>query len=353
MSRPLAAFVALLSVGPLAAPASAAGSCEGAPTTLLPTSDGATIALHHLRGAGPPVLMVHGISSNYRFFCQSADYGLGPALQAAGWDVWLLDLRGHGSAEVGLDGAPQVHGWTVDDYGQADLPAAVAHVQAETGFQRIAYIGHSMGGMVAAVYMASGRAEGNLSTVIALGSPVSFDHDKRSSLLDMGQSMMGFWGRSLRRVNSPRAGRVVARLGPLPGGAADLLYTRDNMPPGSLDPMLRTIASPMSKEELQHFHTMLAAGGLVSADGQIDWVKRLNNVQIPFLGVAGAADNIAAPYSVEAYVNNMGGERMFFLAGTASGLEEDYGHLDLGLGKNVSTELLPRLRAWLGAHAPL
>ena len=56
-----------------------------------------------------------------------------------------------GSAMETAEGTPQRHGWTVDDYGQHDVDAAIRHIQAETGRSQVAVVGHSMGGMVMAV----------------------------------------------------------------------------------------------------------------------------------------------------------------------------------------------------------
>ena len=115
------------------------------------TEDGATIALHHHPGDGPPVLIVHGISSNHRCWDLSPERSVATALVAAGFDPWLLDLRGHGDALTDAQGRRQWGGWTMDDYGQHDVPAAVAYVLAQTGEDKIGYVGHSLGGMIGAV----------------------------------------------------------------------------------------------------------------------------------------------------------------------------------------------------------
>lgn len=64
------------------------GRCATASTALVRTEDGATIGLHHHLGAGgegrgQPVLLVHGVSSNHRFFDLDADHGLGPGWRRA------------------------------------------------------------------------------------------------------------------------------------------------------------------------------------------------------------------------------------------------------------------------------
>ena len=50
------------------------------------------------------------------------------ALQRAGMDAWLIDLRGHGEALRFADGQKQRHGWSLDDYGAQDLHTAIEHI---------------------------------------------------------------------------------------------------------------------------------------------------------------------------------------------------------------------------------
>src|SRR5687767_5683513 len=63
------------------------------------TDDGADIVLEHLPTiGGPAVVLVHGISSNHLFWDLEPQRSLAQHLQRQGYDVWNLDLRGHGTA---------------------------------------------------------------------------------------------------------------------------------------------------------------------------------------------------------------------------------------------------------------
>ena len=121
----------------------ALSTCPEAESVRLHTSDGAPIQLHRHPGDGQPVLVVHGISSNHRCWDLSPERSLAVALAEAGYDAWLLDLRGHGDAIVP---EARTHGWTVDDYGGRDMHRAITHIQGQTGAERVAIVGHSMGG---------------------------------------------------------------------------------------------------------------------------------------------------------------------------------------------------------------
>jgi threonine dehydrogenase-like Zn-dependent dehydrogenase len=58
--------------------------CALATTTRVDTADGATIALHHHPAAGPPVILVHGISSNHHFWDLDAEHSFAEWLAVRG-----------------------------------------------------------------------------------------------------------------------------------------------------------------------------------------------------------------------------------------------------------------------------
>ena len=95
----------------------------------VPTDDGAEIVLTRYAHPGAvAVVLCHGISSNARFWDLAPERSLAIDLHDRGYDVWNLDLRGHGLAERTGKGRLQRPGWTVDDYAKHDLPAAFAEV---------------------------------------------------------------------------------------------------------------------------------------------------------------------------------------------------------------------------------
>ena len=105
---------------------------------------------------GTPVLLVHGFSQN-RHAWTAGD--LVKALVREGLDVHILELRGHGDsgravqrARAAARGATLPHdldyGWDFSDYFLSDVPTAIDAVKARTGCKKVAYCGHSMGGLI-------------------------------------------------------------------------------------------------------------------------------------------------------------------------------------------------------------
>lgn len=143
------------------------------------TADGWTLAITRFPGpsaGGQPILLVHGFSQN-RLAWTSGD--LIPSLHAHGFDVHVLELRGHGRSSVARQREVARAGrralpvtldylWDFSDYWLHDAPAAVEAVKARTGAQRVAFCGHSMGGLIG--YALAARRD-DLLCLGTVGSP--------------------------------------------------------------------------------------------------------------------------------------------------------------------------------------
>jgi len=308
-------------------------------TEPLPTADGAILALQHLPAAGHPILLVHGLSSNHHSF-DLHGRGLAIELQAAGYDVWMLDLRGRLESQP----PPGRAAWTLDDYGRVDVAAAVQRIRSQTGHERIAYLGHSMGGMVLSIYHHWHGADA-LGPAVVLGSPIDFHHP--DPLLQAGaRSMRG--AKLLGRVPSPTAGHLAA-LFPRTRRVDRLLFDAEGTSKDTRRQMYRGVVSPMYAAELGHLRGIVDAGRLVSSDGAIDYVESLEDWSTPLLVVAGRADRIAPPDRVVTWLDATSAQTTtFWVAGTNRQYASEYGHLDLILADRADAELHRDIVAWLG-----
>ena len=89
---------------------------------------------------GPPLILLHGITSSARTWWRVA-----PELAGCGYQVYGFDMPGHGESD------------TIDTHAIADIAALIAQAARSLQLERPALIGHSWGG----------------ATVLALGSLVS------------------------------------------------------------------------------------------------------------------------------------------------------------------------------------
>jgi pimeloyl-ACP methyl ester carboxylesterase len=92
------------------------------------------VSLHvgHWPGAGPAVMMVHGLTANHRTWLTIA-----PELQAAGYNVFALDLRGRGKSSKPLGK------YNIERHA-ADIHACIEQL----GLGRVHLIGHSLGATI-------------------------------------------------------------------------------------------------------------------------------------------------------------------------------------------------------------
>jgi polyhydroxyalkanoate synthase len=316
------------------------------------TEDGATVALRRYPANGPPVVLVHGISSNHRTWDLDAERSLARALQAQGLDAWLLDLRGHGLARRDGQGHPQRSGWTMDDYGRYDLPAAIDHVRQESGHDRVGYVGHSMGGMVAAIYTTL-HGDAALSSLVVVGSPVDFGQPEPLLRLARAGGPVATIGGTLP---TPALARAAALLDRSPLFVDPLLFNPANVSAQARRDLYRSIVSPLSRGEVAQLRQMIAQGAFRSRDGQVDYLAGLSALRVPLLVIAGRGDSVAPVDRVAPWIEASGSPvEELVVASRANGFQHDYGHLDLAMGDAAPAELYPRIITWVqegAARAP-
>lgn len=106
-----------------------------------------------------PVLLGHCLSgSAVDFFINSphddsldissCSNNLGICLVSKGYDVWAMNFRGNEYSQ-GSSGAsannPLYWDFSMDEFAEQDLPAAISYIQRKTGIRSIGYVGHGHG----------------------------------------------------------------------------------------------------------------------------------------------------------------------------------------------------------------
>lgn len=316
------------------------------------TADGWRLALHRRHplpgGSGFPVILCAGYACNRHFLDYDERYSLARFLARAGFDSWVLELRGRGMAhpEPGM-GASWT--WTFDDLAAFDVPAAIDYVASVTG-RPVMWVGHSMGGML--LYAYCGRVApslGPLCAGITMASPVAFPGSAPELL-----SRLGLFLLSVPLTETIHQRWVLGALWGLLGRSSVVSV---GMNPGNIDRnavgrALRLSLENVSRAKLQQFAQWSQRGEFCSVDGRIDYREALADVTLPLFVIAGAADRIATPEAVAAALRHLPTTGAHYIElSRANGHAADYGHVDIVLGRAAPDDVFPKIARWLESQA--
>ncbi len=292
-----------------------------------------------------PVLLIHGYGQN-RYTWHLPSRSFSNHLAQAGFDVFNLDLRGHGRSRH-LGARRPNH---ITDFVREDVPAAVDEVRRLSGNRPVFLVGHSLGGLVS--YAAAGPLNGAVAGVATLGSPYLFTQgswplrmlsgamlalDRRSSFGQGAVGLKGF-GEAMRLARV----FVESPIFPLPIRG----FARGSMEAAVLDQHMSLAMDSGSIAVLRNMFLDAAEarqrghrlGGLYGYAGTFEALN------LPLLVIAGAEDDIAPPASVEPAFR------------FSRALDKTYrifprGHIDLVIGRDSPSTVWPLLEGWLRARA--
>ncbi len=240
----------------------------------LPSHDGGTIKVVS-RGAGPTIVLMHGITLSLRSWVLQLD-----ALPELGFRVVAFDHRGHGDSVAGTTG-----------HSLENLAADVATVLEQLDLRDVLLVGHSMGGIAVEAFalehpdVAHERVRGLvlLSTLARAPFMGTFGARKLIGALSRQAPAVGVF------MQPPNLGFLLARLG----------YGRDPLP--SHVELNRQMILDCDPETVQ-----LALGALL----ELDLVDDIAAIDLPTLVITGSADLIAPPFESRRIAQRIPGARL-------------------------------------------
>jgi polyhydroxyalkanoate synthase subunit PhaC len=295
-----------------------------------------------------PILLCPGLSSTRFTFDLGESFSLARHLSEAGYDVWVMELRGHGFSEKPGFFRGKSFGWNFDDHILEDAPAALHHVLKTTRSKKVHWIGHSVGGILGFAYL-SQTPQAPIASLTAVASSLDYscgpcDFRELSRLLPLARIFPFVPFGWMSRTIAPFLARF--------HGLFEKLYAwPENMLPFAFRTLAANNFVTISSPVLEQLATALKEGGLVSQDGKIRYFEDLKNIKTPVLAIAGDQDRQCGSVAVQQTLDSVGSEvKELAIFGPKQGHQSHYGHFDLLVGKKSKDEVFPKILSWVEKH---
>ena len=250
-------------------------------------------------------------------------------LAARGVDVWVPELRGHGTSH-----APRFD-WRLDEYLYYDLPAILDAVLEHSGATHVDWVGHSMGGILLMGYGAL-HPEAPIARGVTIGSALDYtvggtDFERYMPLRPLLELLKVVPYGGLVHVISPITGvppRRIERFHVWP----------DNIEPAMVRRIYARCFHAIPTSLLVSLATTFEDEGLRLRKGEA-LLEAAPMFSAPLLMLAGDRDAQVSEAAIHAAAKLIGHNARVMTFGPSHGHAHHYGHFDLILGRNAPTEV--------------
>lgn len=290
-----------------------------------------------------PILFVHGFGSNQNNFLLPYEQSIVSYLKNHNFDCWTMDLRGCKSSRPPFG---KTH-WdaSIDDVLVYDLQAVIEFILKMTGYKKLFWIGHSLGGMLLYAYLIY-KGNNKIAGGITLGSPIGFVNTKINvpSILVQFQKLFPNFVFLLFRMLIPilkffKIGNSVFPVNPS--------NINVNMTAWDLCKMVE----PPSPKMVDEMMAWVNEKKWVMLNGQLNILEHLSELNIPLLLFYAPDDPFVNLDSAKEFFKSLkSSDKEMFILSTESGCKHNYNHCDLAFGENGEEEVFEPIKVWLDKH---
>ncbi len=330
-----------------------------------------SIVRYSLPGASPKkaaVILCHGFNLNNKFWDLDKRSAMARYLAANGYDVYAPDLRGSGKSSKPLfsrlkglfkfdvEDMPHMFikaptdltkfNWTIDDHIHSDIPAILKLVREKSGFDKVYWIGHSMGGLIMYGYLEIYGSEFiagfvPMSSMIVIPDPLN-EHLK---LIAEQKPLMT----ASLIVNTTAASQLRNfTFGTVKHPIEDLLMDTQNMHDDVVFRFFRLSIDDTAPGVVSQFSDSIREGKIISTRATYSYSDRLHLIKTPMLFMLGSNDGFLSEKEVLTAYNSVSSlDKEMLIFSRENGHLADYGHCDLVVGKNSAVDVYPAVLTWL------
>ena len=294
----------------------------------------------------PAIIYLHGLGANHNNFNGYKGFSFAELFSKEGYGGYSIDFRGHGQSYPVSDKKTV----STDDMIYYDLPALLDFVR-KMGVKKYFLLGHSMGGMVALEYAALNK-DPDLLGIVPVAGPVTFTVGtirRIGKLINLTKIIRPFTNKVYNRIPAYLLKPFVGYLMNLP--ELNFLGNPENMNPQQLSTLLTRAVSDLPLSIVPQFKDAMEKKSYNFKNG-MSYFDPIKNISVPILMIAGSADNLVDPYSVIMEYDRIASkDKTLVIAGQANGFRENYGHIDLVVGKYALEEIFTIINKWVINHS--
>lgn len=315
------------------------------------TTDGKILALERIQPNQinpdmPPLIFIHSEGFNRNFWTVAGERSIIHFFSRYGFDIWLLDLRGHGDSTKPEWYNDEDWDWTFDDYVHKDIPAAISFVQGQTRSRQVTLVGHGVGAMAIYGYLELENFFDEVANVI-LFSPPAF-------LSEFNESVSKAIGLARQLGKDDPLTLQFALEKPEKLELFHEMYIAGSF---IRTPIIRrlglTAVDNISPRVIQQVLKWVENEDFLSSDLQLSYRVKLGLVRVPTLIISGAKDRVAPVGAVNYGFRSLTvSDRALLVFGRDYGYIHDYSHLGLLLGDGAYDEVFPVVFEWIEARTP-
>jgi len=316
------------------------------------------------------VILCHGFNINNRFWDLDKRCSIARYLAGNGYDVWVPSLRGSGLSskpiladmrgmlKLDIVNVPQVlmkapfdltkFDWTIDDHIHRDVPVIIDLVRKESGFDKIYWIGHSMGGIIMFGYLENENHDtSKIAGFVSIGSMMVITQPLSAGLKMIANQKPLLTASLLINTTAVSQFRNFT-LGTVKSPIEELLMNSENMEADVMYKFFNIAIDDTSPGVVAQFSDSIKTGKMVSSDKSYSYTANLRLVNTPILVLGGNKDGFVSEEGLQKTYMMVGSkDKEVVIFSKSNGYSADYGHCDLILGKDSEREVYPVILNWL------